>query len=182
MIPVTELAKVLGTAANAVKRANCVAANTGFVVRAINAVNAAVPNPTPRYSKATTPPSTHGLAPTVDSRAKPKMLITWTTPNSHSARLIPSLIMMMPPPSPPTVTATKAATFEMAPIWVSVKPTSRKNGDCNAVAILSPSLYKNMNARIIAAPPRPLRSINSRNGSTTASRRVCGRLGLAIAS
>jgi hypothetical protein len=57
MTPVTAFASVRGVAASAVNSANWVAANALLVERAMNAVNAAVPSPTPRYSKTTTAPS-----------------------------------------------------------------------------------------------------------------------------
>ena len=73
IIPVVALDIVRGTAVNAVNKANCVAANAGLVVRAIKATQAAVPSPTPRYSKPITRPKSQSPSPTRASRANPRI-------------------------------------------------------------------------------------------------------------
>ena len=91
MRPVVALASTRGTEMSAVKSANWVAANATLVDLAMNAVSAAVPNPTPRYSNAIAKASIQGFAPTTDSNANPRMLAICTKPNNHNARLIETL-------------------------------------------------------------------------------------------
>ena len=71
MKPTDALAKVLGTAINAVNKANWVAVYFGCVERAINAVNAAVPSPTPRYSMLITIAKATLSSPSVERMTKP---------------------------------------------------------------------------------------------------------------
>ena len=54
--PDAALAKVRGIAVSALSKANCVAANLRLVCCIIKARKAAVPKPTPKYSKLTTNP------------------------------------------------------------------------------------------------------------------------------
>src|SRR5262249_5966055 len=61
-------------------------------------------------------------------------------------------------------------------ICVREKPMSRKNDVDSVVAIVSPSLYRKMKPSTNSAPRQPSRRMNSRNGSTIASRRFFGGL------
>ena len=71
--PVVALANVRGTPASDVSSASWVAVYRTSVLRAMNATNAAVPSPTPRYSKLTTKNSAVGSAPISAKAAKPRM-------------------------------------------------------------------------------------------------------------
>ena len=87
---------------------------------------------------------------------------------------MPIFMSQTPPMIPPATLATSAVVFATMPISVREKPMSRKNDVDSVVAIVSPILNRKMNAITSSAPAQPSRWMNSRNGSTIASRRLRG--------
>jgi hypothetical protein len=90
------------------------------------ATNAAVPRPTPSASNAITPASS-SLSGRFShaSHAKPRIDTSWTTPNSHRPRLMPSRTIHSPPSMPPATLAHSPAFLAMRPMSDLVKPMSR---------------------------------------------------------
>ena len=116
MKPVDALATVRGTAMKLVNRANWVAVNALLVSLAMKAVSAIAPRPTPRYSPLTTTNSPASVCPAWLSHTNGRMVNSCTKPNSHSARLMLTLSMMMPPSTPPAMLAHRPATLATEPI------------------------------------------------------------------
>ena len=123
--PVEALANVLGKLVMLDSNANCVAVYDLCVHLAIKAINATVPSPTPKYSKLTTKNNIQRSAPISDKAANPKIDITWITPKTHKALLMPIFSINTPPTNPPKIEDQSAAILATDPISALEKPKSK---------------------------------------------------------
>src|SRR5260363_228815 len=127
-----------------------------------------------KYSSPCASAKPDSTGPARASHANPSVERICVIPNTHKPRAMPIRLNRTPPSKPPTTPVHKPEVLATMPIWVLLKPRSRQNEVDNAVAILSPSLYKQMKASTSSARRHPQRAINSRKGITTASPSVLG--------